>query len=347
MMVIQASLPKNIMTDALRGAYGMDNNVHDFIEGHIADLKRSEEPAISLTGNVLEAAEHEFGIDYITPLIILATGHLLLGNPLREADYIATSSLNSNFMSCAAVGAIYYGWRTLHSQERDELVVRLSSGFDVGRVLVRCVINFLVDQTKEILDRNNLKEMKNYIGKAVDMLRNKFGEDTLISYRPITRINDAFKKTTGGKWGERLGAAKNSNDKTVAKIALLTYVLPLESNSKTSWNAATTCGQKISFSYSGSVAGGMEIFLSDESFRVDAEFLRAAVYRFCGWEVWGGFSLTKPTPGGFGEWIRDNSSSINCEPLTPRHASFIAAVLREEGFLTCDKVGNSVRLVFR
>lgn len=41
----------------------------------------------------------------------------------------------------------------------------------------------------------------------------------------------------------------------------------------------------------------------------------------------GGFNMTDPTPGGFGEWIHKNSS------FTPKHASHIAAVLKEMGII--------------
>jgi len=41
----------------------------------------------------------------------------------------------------------------------------------------------------------------------------------------------------------------------------------------------------------------------------------------------GGFGMTDPIRGGFGEWIRDNS------PFTPRHGSHIAAVLRDLGII--------------
>jgi len=41
----------------------------------------------------------------------------------------------------------------------------------------------------------------------------------------------------------------------------------------------------------------------------------------------GGFSMTDPTLGGFGEWIRGNT------PYTPRHGSHIAAVLKEMGII--------------
>lgn len=41
----------------------------------------------------------------------------------------------------------------------------------------------------------------------------------------------------------------------------------------------------------------------------------------------GGFSMTDPIPGGFGEWIKNNSQ------FSPRHGSHIAAVLKETGVI--------------
>lgn len=41
----------------------------------------------------------------------------------------------------------------------------------------------------------------------------------------------------------------------------------------------------------------------------------------------GGFSMTDPTLGGFGDWVQENT------PFTPRHASHIAAVLKEMGII--------------
>jgi hypothetical protein len=55
----------------------------------------------------------------------------------------------------------------------------------------------------------------------------------------------------------------------------------------------------------------------------------AALRHFSGKTVRGGFSMTNPTLGGFGEWIEQNSSRYG-RSLTPRHGSFIACMHRSE-----------------
>lgn len=79
---------------------------------------------------------------------------------------------------------------------------------------------------------------------------------------------------------------------------------------------------------------------------VSRAFLQAILRRFRGQAVAGGFSMTHPTPRGLGEWVRDHSRNINLLSLTPRHASFIAAVLVHEGYITHTLKGNAVYLRF-
>jgi len=55
--------------------------------------------------------------------------------------------------------------------------------------------------------------------------------------------------------------------------------------------------------------------------------------------------MTSPTPGGFGEWVQGKSGRLNKTSLTPRHGSFIAAILREEGYLRCK--GNKGTFVLK
>jgi hypothetical protein len=66
---------------------------------------------------------------------------------------------------------------------------------------------------------------------------------------------------------------------------------------------------------------------------------------FQGRRILGGFSETNPTPDGFGEWVRDNSNH-NSQPLTPRHASRIAAILVAERYAGSDRDGNAVIIKF-
>ena len=65
--------------------------------------------------------------------------------------------------------------------------------------------------------------------------------------------------------------------------------------------------------------------------RVSADFFKAIIHEFQGMKIPGGFSMTDPTRGGLGIWILENSAKLNGTKLSPRHASFIAAILEHEG----------------
>ena len=111
----------------------------------------------------------------------------------------------------------------------------------------------------------------------------------------------------------------------------------------------TTCGppaKATQFSYSGNIQSGIVIHFKTTSARIDAAFLQCLIEEFRGRNVPGGFSMDNPTRGGLGIWVRDHSSVLNSAPLTPRHASFIAAILRDAGFLTSTTEGNAVILKF-
>ncbi len=100
------------------------------------------------------------------------------------------------------------------------------------------------------------------------------------------------------------------------------------------------------FDYAGSVGTGATLLFTAKP-RVSPEFFRAILAHFNGKTVAGGFSMTDPTPGGFGQWVEANSKELNAVGLSPRHASFIAAILVHEGFITSSPKGNAVFLHFK
>jgi hypothetical protein len=110
----------------------------------------------------------------------------------------------------------------------------------------------------------------------------------------------------------------------------------------------TTLGKHKTFQYSGSVATGVTLhFHKGGTSHVSADFFRVLLRHFKGQTVQGGFNMTDPTPGGFGEWIQYNSLELNGSALTPRHGSFIAAILVHEGYCSCILRGNAVYLKFK
>ena len=64
-------------------------------------------------------------------------------------------------------------------------------------------------------------------------------------------------------------------------------------------------------------------------------------YYFINVDIWLplGASMTKPTPGGLGEYISEKNNS-----LTPRHASAIAPIMVNEGFIEYKNEGNAIFL---
>jgi hypothetical protein len=101
------------------------------------------------------------------------------------------------------------------------------------------------------------------------------------------------------------------------------------------------------FSYTGSVTEGviLEIEFIGKS-HISSELFHAILHKFRGETIPGGFCMSMPTRGSLGEWVKRNSKELNTLKLYPRHASFIAAILVYEGYITSSLQGNAVMLHF-
>ncbi len=104
-------------------------------------------------------------------------------------------------------------------------------------------------------------------------------------------------------------------------------------------------GRRTEFTYSGDIQTGVILHFIGNP-RVSSEFFVAILDKFRGQTIPGGFSMTNPTPGGLGEWVQNNSHRLNIVSLSPRHASFIAAILVNESHITSSLRGNAVFLHF-
>lgn len=110
-----------------------------------------------------------------------------------------------------------------------------------------------------------------------------------------------------------------------------------------------TCGspgRATEFEYDGTAAEGVTLHFNSGDVEVTAQFFSAIRSKFAGFRIAGGFKMDDPPKNGFGAWIHKNSRELNSGPLTPRHASFIAAVLRDSGWVECQLEGNAVYLQF-
>ncbi len=111
-----------------------------------------------------------------------------------------------------------------------------------------------------------------------------------------------------------------------------------------------TCGHPAKarqFHYAGSVTRGVTLHFETGDVFVTGQFFAAIQRHFAGRQVAGGFAMDHPFPNGFGAWVQQNSRTLNSRPLTPRQASFIAAVLRDAGWVTSSLRRTAVYLHFR
>ncbi len=107
-------------------------------------------------------------------------------------------------MTCAAVGAIYYGWSALTDQEKDEIIEKLSKGLEIGIEMIKSVIRFVIDKTKELWNSENLSEIKGYISNAAKVFGKTLADVTHILSDKIfgglsaikTKTMESFDKTT-------------------------------------------------------------------------------------------------------------------------------------------------------
>jgi uncharacterized membrane protein len=186
-MISLPFVPSNPIVDAIKALYGVASAVNTFIDEHIEQLKKHTNETISATGRVLEGAKFGFGIGYITPLVLTATGQLLLGNNLAATSIVASGLTLSNplAMTCAAIGAIYYGWQALTEDEKNAILNRLTQAFEVGAELIKSMIAYVISSLGTMLSKEKIAEFKNFIASAAE----NFGK----TLSDITRdIKDKF-----------------------------------------------------------------------------------------------------------------------------------------------------------
>ena len=205
-------VPSNPIVDAIKALYGVATSVNTFIDEHIAKLKAHENETINTTGRVLENAKAGFGIGYITPLILTATGQLLLGNQLNATAILASGMTLSNplAMTCGAIGAIYYGWQALSEEEKNAILARLTAAFEVGVELIKSMITFVISSLGSILSKEKLAEFKNFVASAAE----NFGK----TLADITRdIKDKFFHVmdwVGNAWKEASTSVQEGAERT-------------------------------------------------------------------------------------------------------------------------------------
>ena len=192
--LIGTGLALTAMGKAIIALYGISKNINEFMDDHIASMKNSDNLSISRVGSVLEGAKFGFGLGYLTCMIVMAGGQLLLGNTLAAAATVTTLT-NPIAMTCAAVGAIYFGWTALKESERDAIVEKLVAGFEVGSELVRAIFGSILDKFKAFAAAPWLGDLRAFVGEAAGHFGKKFSD---ISGKVMDKAYDFWDATKIG-----------------------------------------------------------------------------------------------------------------------------------------------------
>jgi len=181
---------------AIAALYGMGSKISEYLDRHIQEMKCSQNPTVSRTGSVLEMTKFGFGVGYLTSVVVIATGQYLLGNTLAAISTVATAATLTNpiAMTCAAVGAIYYGWGALSDAERNTILDNLTKGLEIGIEFIKAIIAFVIDTTKKLLSSKNFEEIKGYIGSAAIVFGKTLGDVTHKISDVVSDTIDVFRK---------------------------------------------------------------------------------------------------------------------------------------------------------
>jgi gas vesicle protein len=156
------------MAQAIGSLYSVTGDISSWMDKHIQDMQASDNLTISRTGKVLEGAKLGFGLGYTVPVTVIAVGQFLLGNTLAAITTMGTAATFTNpiAMTCAAVGAIYYGWNALSDDERADALDKLSNGLEIGIELIKSVIRYVVDGLSNLMTSKHLVEFKEFISEG-------------------------------------------------------------------------------------------------------------------------------------------------------------------------------------
>ena len=113
-------------------------------------------------------------------------------------------------MTCAAVGAVYYGWNALSDRERNELLERLAAGFAIGVELIKAVLRFVIDKTKELLSSKNIEEIKRFVSEGAALFGRTLGD---VTHRIVDVVGDgldAVRSKTGAAMSKTVDLATDT-----------------------------------------------------------------------------------------------------------------------------------------
>jgi hypothetical protein len=109
----------------------------------------------------------------------------------------------------------------------------------------------------------------------------------------------------------------------------------------------TAAAGRSSFKYEGNTSSDIQLLFNSTTITIPAQLIQATLANFQNKTVVGGFSMTEPQTDGLGYFIREYSKSELNRSLSPRYASHLSAIFRDEGLAELTKDGGRVIVNFK
>ena len=166
-------------------------------------------------------AKYGFGLGYLSTVTVIAVGQYLLGNTLAAITTVATAATLSNpiAMTCAAVGAIVYGWGALDERERNDILDRLATGLEIGVELIKSIVAFVITTAKELLNSKILKDLKTFIADKAALFGRSLSDVTHSTADVLNDAAAAVRKHTQVALAETGRFAGETSDKVGTAIS--------------------------------------------------------------------------------------------------------------------------------
>lgn len=198
---------------AVSGVAAAVKQANDLTDSMIETLKASDNLTINRVGRVLEGTKFGFLMGYITPSIITAVGVCLTTGDLMMATGGSIAVLGNPVAgTCAAVGAVFFGWKALSDTEREEILNQVGKFLNVGWEQIKAVVEFAIKLMKDLFTADNIQEIKETVAEAAAAVGRHISDITKSVADKARKFASSVRNTASAAANAVSDAASNTGD---------------------------------------------------------------------------------------------------------------------------------------
>ena len=207
-MVIAALAAAGHAVSGVAAAVAQANELTDSM---IETLKANDNLTINRVGRVLEGTKFGFLMGYVTPSILTAVGICLTTGDLLTATGASIAVLGNPVAgTCAAVGAVFFGWKALNDNEREEILNQVGKFLNVGWEQIKAVVEFAIKLMKDLFTADNIQEIKETVAEAAAAVGRHISDITKSVSDKVAKVAASVCNTASAAANAVSGAASST-----------------------------------------------------------------------------------------------------------------------------------------